>query len=73
MSRLRVHNFAISLDGYGAGPNQSRDNPLGDGGEGGGERLFDNLDGGPDGYECVELVSSPSVVHARFARAQSPS
>jgi dihydrofolate reductase len=29
-----VHNFAISLDGYGAGPNQSRDNPLGVGGEG---------------------------------------
>jgi dihydrofolate reductase len=35
---------------------------------GSGERLFDNLDGGPVGYECVELVSSPSVVHARFAR-----
>ena len=35
---------------------------------GGGERLFDNLGGGPVGYECVELVRSPSVVHARFAR-----
>jgi dihydrofolate reductase len=33
-----------------------------------GERLFDHLDGGPEGYECVELVSSPSVVHVRFAR-----
>ncbi|MDQ1424551.1 MAG: hypothetical protein QOD72_2049 [Acidimicrobiaceae bacterium] len=33
-----------------------------------GERLFDNLDGGPVGYDCVELVSSPSVVHARFVR-----
>jgi dihydrofolate reductase len=33
-----------------------------------GERLFDNLDGVSQGYECVELVSSPSVVHARFAR-----
>jgi dihydrofolate reductase len=32
MSRLRVHGFAISLDGYGAGPNQDRDNPLGAGG-----------------------------------------
>jgi dihydrofolate reductase len=31
--KLRVHNFAISLDGYGAGPLQSRDNPLGVGGE----------------------------------------
>jgi dihydrofolate reductase len=33
-----------------------------------GERLFDNLDGGPDGYECVEQVSSPSVTHVRLAR-----
>jgi dihydrofolate reductase len=35
---------------------------------GSGERLFDHLDGGPVGYECVELVGSPSVVHARFQR-----
>jgi dihydrofolate reductase len=34
-----------------------------------GERLFDNLDGGPVGYECVELASSPAVVHARLARS----
>jgi dihydrofolate reductase len=33
MSKLRVHNFSISLDGYGAGPRQSTDNPLGVGGE----------------------------------------
>jgi dihydrofolate reductase len=32
---------------------------------GGGERLFDHVDGGPDGYECVEFVSSPTVTHAR--------
>src|SRR5712692_1073169 len=32
MSKLRVHNFAISVDGYGAGPLQSLDNPLGVGG-----------------------------------------
>jgi dihydrofolate reductase len=35
---------------------------------GAGERLFDHLDGGPVGYECVEMVSSPSVTHARFVR-----
>src|ERR1700694_4830939 len=29
MPTLRVHNFAISVDGYGAGPSQSLDNPLG--------------------------------------------
>ena len=33
-----------------------------------GERLFDHLDGISANYECVELVSSPTVVHARFAR-----
>ncbi len=29
MSKLRVYSFAISIDGYGAGPNQSLENPLG--------------------------------------------
>ena len=29
MSKLRVHSFSISLDGFGAGPDQSPDNPLG--------------------------------------------
>ena len=33
MTKLRVHAFSISLDGYGAGPHQDRDNPLGVGGE----------------------------------------
>ena len=32
MSKLRVHAFSISLDGYGAGPGQDMDNPLGVGG-----------------------------------------
>jgi hypothetical protein len=32
MSKLRVHCFSVSLDGYGAGPNQNLDNPLGVGG-----------------------------------------
>jgi dihydrofolate reductase len=35
---------------------------------GSGERLFDNLGSGPEGYECVEFVSSPSVTHVRFAK-----
>ena len=33
MSKLRVHSFSISLDGYGAGPRQSLAEPLGAGGE----------------------------------------
>lgn len=32
MARLRVHNFTISIDGFGAGPNQRPSAPLGDGG-----------------------------------------
>jgi dihydrofolate reductase len=32
MSRLKVLCFAVSIDGYGAGPNQSLENPMGTGG-----------------------------------------
>ena len=35
---------------------------------GGGSRLFDNIEDGPDGYECVELVSSPAAAHFTFVR-----
>jgi dihydrofolate reductase len=33
VARLRVHDFSISLDGFGAGPGQTRETPLGVGGE----------------------------------------
>jgi dihydrofolate reductase len=33
MSKVRVSGFSISLDGYGAGPDQGLENPLGVGGE----------------------------------------
>ena len=32
MSKLRVESFTISLDGFGAGPHQDINNPLGVGG-----------------------------------------
>jgi dihydrofolate reductase len=32
MSKLRVNAFGISIDGYGAGPNQALENPMGVGG-----------------------------------------
>jgi hypothetical protein len=32
MSKLRVESFTISLDGFGAGPNQDLNHPLGVGG-----------------------------------------
>jgi dihydrofolate reductase len=34
MSKLRVESFTVSIDGFGAGPNQNLDNPLGTGGMG---------------------------------------
>lgn len=34
MQKLRVESFSISIDGFGAVPNQGLDNPLGVGGEG---------------------------------------
>jgi dihydrofolate reductase len=33
MPKLRVHNLAMSLDGFAAGPNQSLENPLGERGD----------------------------------------
>jgi hypothetical protein len=32
VTRVRVQSFTLSLDGYGAGPNQDINNPLGVGG-----------------------------------------
>jgi dihydrofolate reductase len=40
MSKLRISGFSISLDGYGAGPKQEVENPLGVGGEALHEWLF---------------------------------
>jgi dihydrofolate reductase len=34
MSELKVRSFSISLDGFGAGPNQTLENPMGEGGGG---------------------------------------
>jgi dihydrofolate reductase len=36
---------------------------------GSGERLFDNLNGGPVGYQCIEFAASQSVMHVRLARS----
>ena len=33
MSELRLHDFSVSLDGFGAGPEQGEEHPLGVGGE----------------------------------------
>lgn len=59
MSRVRVHNFSISLDGYGAGPRQTRKEPLGIGGEELHEwyfptRTFQRMGGKPGGTTGVD-------------------
>lgn len=43
MSKLRVECFSISIDGFGAGPNQSIENPLGIGGLGLHEWIFPTI------------------------------
>jgi dihydrofolate reductase len=40
MSKLRVQSYTVSVDGYGAGPRQTLQNPLGEGGRGLHEWMF---------------------------------
>jgi dihydrofolate reductase len=59
MQQLRVEGFTISIDGYGAGPNQSRENPLGVGGESLHEwlvqtRTFAQMHGGAGGSTGID-------------------
>ena len=59
MSRLRVHSFSISIDGFGAGPNQDLENPLGVGGTRVFEwffptRTFQKMHGGEDGETGID-------------------
>jgi dihydrofolate reductase len=59
VTRLLVLGFSVSLDGYGAGPSQSKENPLGVGGEGlhdwlVGSRTFKRMYGGEGGSTGVD-------------------
>lgn len=59
MSKLRVHCFGISIDGFGAGPDQSLENPLGAGGENLHQwffptRVFQTMIGNADGTAGVD-------------------
>ena len=37
---------------------------------GSGERLFDNTDARQTGYDCVRLVTSPTVTHYKYRRVR---
>lgn len=59
MTRVRVESFTISLDGYGAGPDQDIDNPLGVGGNDLHQwfiptRTFQKTHGGDDGTTGID-------------------
>lgn len=59
MSQLRVHCFSVSIDGFGAGPNQDHENPLGVGGKGLPQwffptRVFQTMIGRADGTTGVD-------------------
>jgi len=61
MTRVRVEGFTISLDGYGAGPNQDIKNPLGMGGT-------EGIDVRALGYACVQFVASEKATHVVLRR-----
>ena len=59
MSKLRVRSFSISIDGYGAGPNQDLANPLGVGGPALHQwffatRTFQKMHGGDGGVTGID-------------------
>ena len=59
MSKLRVNCFAVSIDGYGAGPRQDREHPLGVGGETlhgwfVPTRTFQSMSGGQEGTTGID-------------------
>src|SRR5229473_5373559 len=72
MPKLRVHNLAISIDGYAAGPDQSLDNPFGVGGPALHEWVFatrtgrqmSGLDGGSEGIDDEFLARGDAGIGA---------
>jgi dihydrofolate reductase len=72
MAKLRVHNFAVSLDGYGAGLDQSLEDPLGVGGSRLHEWVFQTsfgrsmlgLEGGESGVDNDYLAAGEAGIGA---------
>ena len=85
MSKVRVNAFTISLDGYGAGPNQTLENPMGVGGSGlhtwfVGTKTFQNMIGAPaegaredvdDGFAARSFVNVGAWIMGRNMFAPS--
>ena len=86
MAKLRVHNFSVSVDGFGAGPDQAVENPLGVGGEElhewvfrtrGGRRMI-GQEGGEEGLdedfwaEGVEGIGATIMGRNMFGPVRGP-
>ncbi|GAA1499356.1 dihydrofolate reductase family protein [Dactylosporangium maewongense] len=69
---LRVHNFCISVDGYGAGPDQRLEDPIGTGGERLHDWLFETRtgrqmsgrDGGSEGIDDEMIAAGQTGLGA---------
>jgi dihydrofolate reductase len=72
VAKLRVHNIAVAIDGYGAGPDQHFDNPLGAGGTRLHEWVFETrtghrmigLEGGGEGLDDKFLARGDEGIGA---------
>ena len=69
MGKLRVSSFAVSIDDFGAGPDQDLQNPIGVGGTG--EALFLGIDLPALGYESVKHVAGERATHVFLKRRAS--
>jgi hypothetical protein len=64
MAKVRVGGFSISLDGFGAGPEQSLENPLGKRGP----ELFAGIDLPALGYRVTEHQATENATHMVLGR-----
>jgi hypothetical protein len=77
MTKLRVHGLSISLDGYGAGPEQDIDNPLGIGGLALHDwiihtRTFQQLEGNGQKTQRTARMSGSVAASVRFGNTLKP-
>ena len=66
MSRVRIESFAVSVDGYAAGPDQALAHPVGSGGL----ALFAGLDLPALGWRRTDFALGESAMHLRFSRTR---
>ena len=71
MGELRVHNFSISVDGFGAGATHHARPPVA---MAGGTTFFfvtEGIEAALDGWDCVEFTPTAGAAHVRLRRTSS--